>query len=42
MAQVVAASDPELTAAGDQFKADINNSLKNNLAPFKPGPSIQA
>jgi hypothetical protein len=42
MAQVVAASDPELTAAGDEFKADINNTLKDNLAPFKAGPSLQA
>ncbi|MBF6591470.1 MAG: hypothetical protein IVW57_13215 [Ktedonobacterales bacterium] len=33
-------SDPTLTREGDQLKQDINNILKDNLAPFQPGPSL--
>jgi hypothetical protein len=35
-------SDPQLTAEGDQLAADINDTLKKNLAPFVPGPALTA
>jgi hypothetical protein len=43
LAQVVSQNgDPQLTAEGNQLRDDINATLKNNLAPFKAGPSLQA
>ncbi len=35
-------SDPTLTAEGNQLRDDINSTLKNNLAPFVPGPALTA
>lgn len=33
--QVIAVTNPKLTAEGDQLQSDIQNSLNTNLAPFK-------
>lgn len=35
-------SDPTLTQEGNQLRADINSTLKDNLAPFIAGPSLRA